>query len=190
VAIDLVWQTDAADPAPEQRVRLILRRIARPAQRAPLQLISDATTRHEVDGIAVLPADGHSFLTFTVQRAVAGQETAIVYLRTTGGRLMDDTGEHAIRFLALQVRHQQVSPCLRDRAARCNRDRADRPPARERHARRRIRSGLRRLPEACDRLKNLSASPSSGGGADWRRACFAEDDPQPPPDVLRTLAAL
>lgn len=76
--------------------------IAQPAQRAPLQLTSDATTRHEVDGIAVLPADGHSFLTLTVQRTVAGQESAIMYLRATGGRLMDDTGQHAIRSLTLQ----------------------------------------------------------------------------------------
>jgi hypothetical protein len=73
---------------------------------ATLQLSSDATTRHEIDGIALMPADGHSFITITAQRpaSTSGNAAAAetVYLRATAGRLTDESGQHTVRSLILQ----------------------------------------------------------------------------------------
>jgi hypothetical protein len=61
-AIDLVWQTDAADPAPEQRVGLILRRTRRfpgPGRRGLLQV--QASAADLADGTVVYDATAFTF---------------------------------------------------------------------------------------------------------------------------------
>jgi hypothetical protein len=75
-----------------------------PFLRPPLQLSSDAAKRNEIDGIACIPADGKSFTTITVRQtaAAAGGPTQTVYLRATGGAIMDAAGSRVIRSLDLQ----------------------------------------------------------------------------------------
>ena len=61
-AIDLVWQTEVADPAPEQRVRLILRRTRRfpgPGRRGLLQV--QASGADLTDGTVVYDATAFAF---------------------------------------------------------------------------------------------------------------------------------
>ena len=74
-----------------------------------LTLTSDAPDRHVVDGIGEVVADGASYCTITVQKmdlngvAVSGSEHEDeLFLRTTGGVIMDDKGGKRIRSLKLR----------------------------------------------------------------------------------------
>jgi hypothetical protein len=76
---------------------------------ALLGLTSDAPDRHVVDGIGEVVADGASYCTITVQKmdmngvAVSGSEHEDeLFLRTTGGVIMDDKGGQRIRSLTLR----------------------------------------------------------------------------------------
>lgn len=80
-------------------------------QRPPalLSLTSDAPDRHIVDGIGEVVADGTSYCTVTIQKVdmsgavLSGNEhNNELFLRTTGGIIMDDKGEQRIRSLALR----------------------------------------------------------------------------------------
>src|SRR4030095_14574773 len=75
---------------------------------ALLGLTSDAPDRHVVDGIGEVVADGASYCTITVQKmdmngvAVSGSEHQDeLFVRTTGGVIMDERGERRIRSLQL-----------------------------------------------------------------------------------------
>jgi len=74
-----------------------------------LTLASDAPDRHVVDGIGEVVADGTSYCTITVQKmdmngiAVNGSEHQDeLFVRTTGGVVMDDKGGQRIRSLNLR----------------------------------------------------------------------------------------
>jgi hypothetical protein len=74
-----------------------------------LTLTSDAPDRHVVDGIGEVVADGTSYCTITVQKmnlngvAVSGSgHEDELFLRTTGGVLMDDKGGQRTRSLRLR----------------------------------------------------------------------------------------
>jgi hypothetical protein len=74
-----------------------------------LTLTADAPDRHAVDGISEVVADGASYCTITVQKidlnrvAVSGSEHEDeLFLRTTGGVIMDDRGGQRIRSLKLR----------------------------------------------------------------------------------------
>ena len=74
-----------------------------------LALTSDAPDRHVVDSIGEIAADGTSYCTITVQKmdmhgaAVTGSEQGDeLFLRTTGGVTMDNTGGQRIRSLTLR----------------------------------------------------------------------------------------
>jgi hypothetical protein len=74
-----------------------------------LALTSDAPDRHVVDGIGEVAADGASYCTITIQKmdlsgvAVSGSEhNDELFLRTTGGFIMDDQGGQCIRSLNLR----------------------------------------------------------------------------------------
>ncbi len=74
-----------------------------------LTLTSDAPDRHVVDGIGEIAADGASYCTIAVQKmglngvAVSGSEHQDeLFVRTTGGSIMDEKGEQRIRSLKLQ----------------------------------------------------------------------------------------
>jgi hypothetical protein len=76
---------------------------------ALLTLSSDAPDRHVVDGIGEVAADGTSYCTITIQKtglngvAVNGSEHEDeLFLRTTGGLIMDDKGGQRIRSLRLR----------------------------------------------------------------------------------------
>jgi len=76
---------------------------------AVLTLTSDAPDRHVVDGIGEVVADGTSYCTITIQKMdlngvpVSGNEHQDeLFLRTTGGSIMDDTGAERIRSLKLR----------------------------------------------------------------------------------------
>jgi hypothetical protein len=76
---------------------------------AYLALTSDAPDRHVVDGIGEVVADGTSYCTITIQKLdlngvpVSGSEHKDeLFLRTTGGLIMDDKGGQRIRSLTLQ----------------------------------------------------------------------------------------
>ena len=76
---------------------------------AVLTVTSDAPDRHVVDGIGEIAADGTSYCTITVQKmdlngvAVSGSEHQDeLFVRTTGGTIMDDKGEQRIRSLTLR----------------------------------------------------------------------------------------
>ena len=82
---------------------------ARQGTPACLTLTSDAPDRHVVDGIGEIVADGASYCTITVQKtdlngvAVSGSEHQDeLFVRTTGGSIMDEKGEQRIRSLTLQ----------------------------------------------------------------------------------------
>lgn len=73
-----------------------------------LKLTTDAPDQHVVDGIGEVPADGRSFCTITVERTTldgspytqpGGDDE--IFLRTTGGIIMDDIGEQRIRSIYL-----------------------------------------------------------------------------------------
>jgi hypothetical protein len=74
-----------------------------------LTLSADAPDRHAVDGVREIPADGQSYCTITVERVgpggerAAGEEGAVeVFLRTTGGVIMDNRGRRHIRSIRLR----------------------------------------------------------------------------------------
>ncbi len=74
-----------------------------------LTLSADAPDRHPVDGVGEIPADGQSYCTITVERVgpggerAAGQEgVAEVFLRATGGVIMDSRGRRHIRSVRLR----------------------------------------------------------------------------------------
>ena len=74
-----------------------------------LALTSDAPDRHVVDGIGEISADGTSYCTIAVQKmdlngvAVSGSEHQDeLFLRPTGGVIMDDKGGQRIRSLKLK----------------------------------------------------------------------------------------
>ena len=74
-----------------------------------LVLTSDAPDRHVVDGIGEIPADGSSFCKISVEKmdfdgmALTGAEHQDeLFLRTTGGVLMDERGKQRIRSLTLR----------------------------------------------------------------------------------------
>ena len=74
-----------------------------------LTLTSDAPDRHVVDGIGEVVADGTSYCTIAVQKidlngvAVSGSEHQDeLFVRTTGGSIMDEKGEQRIRSLKLR----------------------------------------------------------------------------------------
>ena len=76
---------------------------------ALLTLTSDAPDRHVVDGIGEVAADGNSYCTITVQKtdmsgvAVSGGEQQDeLFVRTTGGVIMDEQGKQRIRSLKLR----------------------------------------------------------------------------------------
>jgi hypothetical protein len=74
-----------------------------------LMLTADAPDRHVVDGIGEVAADGASYCTITVQKIdmngaamteVEHQDE--LFVRTTGGVIMDEQGEQRIRSLKLR----------------------------------------------------------------------------------------
>ena len=74
-----------------------------------LLLSCDAANRHIVDGIAEIAADGSSSCAITVQKTDprgmplrAGEHQDEVFIRTTGGRILDETGTRRIRSLRLR----------------------------------------------------------------------------------------
>jgi hypothetical protein len=74
-----------------------------------LTLSADAPDRHAVDGVGEIPADGQSYCTITVERVGPGGERATtddgaaeVFLRTTGGVIMDSRGRRHIRSVRLR----------------------------------------------------------------------------------------
>jgi hypothetical protein len=76
---------------------------------ALLTLTSDAPDRHVVDEIGEIAADGSSYCTITIQKmdmngvAVSGREhNDELFLRTTGGVIMDDKGDQRLRSLKLR----------------------------------------------------------------------------------------
>ncbi len=76
---------------------------------AHLTLTSDAPDRHVVDGIGEVIADGTTYCAITIQKmdlngvALSGSEHKDeLFLRTTGGLIMDDKGEQRIRSLKLR----------------------------------------------------------------------------------------
>lgn len=72
-------------------------------------LSSDAPDQHVIDGIGEVSADGTSFCTITLAK-VSFDGTPLIdsthndelFIRTTGGLIMDSTGENRIRSLRLQ----------------------------------------------------------------------------------------
>lgn len=79
------------------------------ARPALLMLSCDAPNRHVLDGIGEIAADGSSSCAITMQKTdvrgipltgVEHQEE--VFIRTTGGRILDETGARHIRSVQLQ----------------------------------------------------------------------------------------
>jgi hypothetical protein len=76
---------------------------------ALLTLTSDAPDHHVVDGVGEVVADGTSYCTVTIQKldlngmALSGSEHQDeLFVRTTGGAIMDEKGAQRIRSLKLQ----------------------------------------------------------------------------------------
>ena len=75
-----------------------------------LEITSDAPDRHIVDGVGEIPADGTSFCTITIEKKILNGNLLTdqelqdeLFLRTTGGTLMDNTGTERIRSVQLQM---------------------------------------------------------------------------------------
>ncbi len=75
---------------------------------AVLRLTSDARVRNVVDGVAEIPSDGASFAVVTIQKTdtdgtplTGGKDRDKVFLRATGGFLLDEKGESRVRQLQL-----------------------------------------------------------------------------------------
>jgi hypothetical protein len=76
---------------------------------AAVAVTSDAPDRHVVDGIGEIAADGTSYSTITIQKmdptgvALSGSaHEDEIFLRTTGGIIMDDHGVRRIRSVKLR----------------------------------------------------------------------------------------
>jgi hypothetical protein len=74
-----------------------------------LVLTADAPDRHAVDGVGEIPADGESYCTISVVRigpdgqpAQPEEARAEVFLRATGGVLMDNRGRRRLRSVRLR----------------------------------------------------------------------------------------
>lgn len=74
-----------------------------------LRLTTDAPDRHVVDGIGEVVADGSSYCTITIEKTdlngvpVSGSEHQDeLFVRTTGGAVMDEKGGQRIRSLKLR----------------------------------------------------------------------------------------
>ena len=74
-----------------------------------LRLTSDAPDQHIVDGIGEVPADGTSFCTISIEKLsfdgtplTSNEHQDELFIRTTGGIVMDESGENRIRSLQLQ----------------------------------------------------------------------------------------
>lgn len=74
-----------------------------------LMLTADAPDRHVVDGIGEVAADGASYCTITIQKTdlngvpVSGNEHQDeLFVRTTGGSIMDEKGEQRMRSFKLR----------------------------------------------------------------------------------------
>lgn len=74
-----------------------------------LALTTDAPDRHIVDGIGEIPADGTSFCTIAVEKTdfngmalTGGEHQDELFLRTTGGVIVDEEGGKRIRSLKLR----------------------------------------------------------------------------------------
>jgi hypothetical protein len=74
-----------------------------------LRLSSDAPDQHVIDGIGEIPADGESSCTVTVEKVDASgtplrrrRDSDEVFIRTTGGTIMDAKGTAHIRSLKLR----------------------------------------------------------------------------------------
>jgi hypothetical protein len=74
-----------------------------------LVLSADAPDRHRVDGVGEIPADGQSYCTVTVEKVRSGGERAAgdegageIFLRATGGVIMDNRGGRHIRSIRLR----------------------------------------------------------------------------------------
>jgi hypothetical protein len=77
---------------------------------AQLRLASDASKRHEVDGISEITADGKSFCTISVEKTgpdgnslIGSEHRDTIYLRSTGGTLLDSEENKRIRSLELKA---------------------------------------------------------------------------------------
>lgn len=75
-----------------------------------LSLTSDAPDQHIVDQVGEIPADGTSFCTISLEKVPLGaaslpedQQQDEIFLRTTGGVLMDENGINRIRSVQLQA---------------------------------------------------------------------------------------
>jgi hypothetical protein len=73
-----------------------------------LEVTSDAPDRHIADGIGEIPANGSSFTTITVRKLdMMGklldgpEDDEEVFVRTTGGRLLDESGRAPIRSIQI-----------------------------------------------------------------------------------------
>lgn len=78
-------------------------------QPSQLKLTSDAPDQHIVDGVGEVSADGTSFCTITIEKSsligtpLTEQDLQDeLFLRTTGGTLIDTTGAERIRSIQLQ----------------------------------------------------------------------------------------
>lgn len=97
----------------------LLSGLASQGKPACLQVTSDATDRNVVDGVGEIPADGASFVIITLRKVdmsgrplKGAEDNDEVFLRTTGGLLMDEKGQNRVRFLRLvngQVAFRLVS---------------------------------------------------------------------------------
>jgi hypothetical protein len=74
-----------------------------------LSLTTDAPDQHIVDGIGEIPADGTSYCTITIQKLTydgtpltGDDHQDELFLRTTGGLIMDAEGNQRLRSLHLQ----------------------------------------------------------------------------------------
>jgi len=74
-----------------------------------LSLTADAPSRHKVDGVGEIPADGQSYCTVTVEQirpdgaaTPVVEGAAEVFLRATGGVIMDSRGQKRIRSVRLR----------------------------------------------------------------------------------------
>src|SRR5262245_55814101 len=108
-----VVRTDGAiESAGSEFMESLVRATGRLAVQEParLRLTSDAPDQHIVDGIGEIPANGTSSCTITVEAVGAddapltGQsQQAEIFLRTTGGVLMDAAVESRIRSVTLRA---------------------------------------------------------------------------------------
>lgn len=101
--IEGVTSEDTKPPQP------LLHQFAR-LEFAQLRLISDAPDRHVIDGISEIAADGQSFCTISVEKIgpdgkplTDKEHRDTLYLRSTGGTLLDAKQDKRIRSLDLSA---------------------------------------------------------------------------------------